>query len=79
MENAEPDWLTAHREKHPEDFEPRLSRRGGFRPGVSGNPAGRPKGSKNRKTQLHMFMTTTAMWLLAVQSLELIWAQQCSS
>ena len=52
MENAEPDWLTAHREKHPEDFEPRSSRRGGFRPGVSGNPAGRPKGSKNRKTQL---------------------------
>jgi hypothetical protein len=52
MENAEPDWLTAHREKHPEDFEPRSPRRGGFRPGVSGNPAGRPKGSKNRKTQL---------------------------
>jgi len=47
MTTAEqPDWLKNHIADHG------LQRpgRGGFMPGVSGNPAGRPKGSKDKKT-----------------------------
>lgn len=56
MENTEPDWLKAHREKHSEASAPEPApKRAGthlWQPGQSGNPNGRPKGAKNRKTLL---------------------------
>lgn len=40
----QPDWLKAHHDANPSGGQR------GWLPGQSGNPAGRPKGSKNRKT-----------------------------
>ena len=42
----QPDWLKNHIAQHGAQ----RPTRGGFMPGVSGNPAGRPKGSKDKKT-----------------------------
>ncbi len=42
----QPDWLKNHIAQHGTQ----RPGRGGFMPGVSGNPAGRPKGSKDKKT-----------------------------
>jgi len=47
MTTAEqPDWLKNHVAQHGAQ----RPGRGGFMPGVSGNPSGRPKGSKDKKT-----------------------------
>lgn len=43
--DEQPDWLKNHVSQHGANRP-----RGGFLPGVSGNPAGRPKGSKDKKT-----------------------------
>lgn len=41
---SDPDWLQKHREQYPNG-----GPKSGFQPGVSGNPKGRPKGSRNKK------------------------------
>lgn len=45
-----PDWLKTYHEQNPQDGTVRENGSRGWSPGQSGNPSGRPKGSKNKKT-----------------------------